>query len=138
MGKTDWKAEAKALKKQLKSLNGAAQAAKPVAKKAKVVSPLAPARFPDLPQIRGVEFAADGEDHGVFEGVRPAADAVERRGRERARREGLIPVGVHRLPADPDEDDQGDRKNEEVERTYALGIGRTACRVRSQDSGESS
>jgi glutamate N-acetyltransferase/amino-acid N-acetyltransferase len=58
MGKTDWKAEAKALKKELKSLNGAAKAAKPVAKKAKVVSPLAPAHFPALPQIRGVEFAA--------------------------------------------------------------------------------
>ena len=58
MGKTDWKAEAKALKKQLKSLTGAAKAAKPLAKKAKVVSPLAPAHFPALPQIRGVEFAA--------------------------------------------------------------------------------
>ena len=58
MGKTDWKAEAKALKKELKSLNGAAKAAKPVAKKAKVVSPLAPKGFPTLPQIRGIEFAA--------------------------------------------------------------------------------
>lgn len=63
MGKTDWKAEAKALRKELKSLTEAAQAAVPMAptptaKKAKLVSPLAPAHFPDLPQIRGVEFAA--------------------------------------------------------------------------------
>ena len=58
MGKTDWKAEAKALKKELKSLTGDAKAPKAAAKKAKVVSPLAPAHFPDLPQIRGVEFAA--------------------------------------------------------------------------------
>ena len=58
MGKTDWKAEAKALKKELKSLTKDVEAAQPVAKKAKVVSPLAPARFPDLPLIRGVEFAA--------------------------------------------------------------------------------
>ena len=49
MGKTDWKAEAKALKKELKSLTKDAEAAHPVAKNAKVVSPLAPARFPDLP-----------------------------------------------------------------------------------------
>lgn len=58
MGKTDWKAEAKALKKEIKSLSGAKKAQKPAAKKAKPVSPLAPARFPTLPQIRGVEFAA--------------------------------------------------------------------------------
>ena len=58
MSKTDWKAEAKALKKELKSLTGAAKATALPAKKAKVVSPLAPAGFPDLPQIRGVEFAA--------------------------------------------------------------------------------
>ena len=58
MGKTDWKAEAKALKKEIKALSGPKKAQKPVAKKAKPVSPLAPARFPTLPQIRGVEFAA--------------------------------------------------------------------------------
>ena len=58
MGKTDWKAEAKALKKEIKSLSGAKKAQKPVAKKAKVVSPLAPKGFPTLPQIRGIEFAA--------------------------------------------------------------------------------
>ena len=60
MGKTDWKAEAKALKKELKQLKAAAVAPQPAApaKKAKPVSPLAPARFPDLPLIRGVEFAA--------------------------------------------------------------------------------
>jgi glutamate N-acetyltransferase/amino-acid N-acetyltransferase len=59
MGKTDWKAEAKALKKELQALKDAK--AGPVAapvKKAKLVSPLAPDRFPDLPLIRGVEFAA--------------------------------------------------------------------------------
>ncbi len=57
MSKTDWKAEAKALKKQLKLL---AEAAPPAtsSKKAKPVSPLAPASFPDLPPIAGVEFAA--------------------------------------------------------------------------------
>ena len=54
MGKTDWKAEAKALKKELKSFTAAAVPAK----KATLVSPLAPERFPDLPLIRGVEFAA--------------------------------------------------------------------------------
>ncbi len=59
MGKTDWKAEAKALKKELKALHAAAAApAAAPAKKAKLVSPLAPERFPDLPLIRGVEFAA--------------------------------------------------------------------------------
>jgi glutamate N-acetyltransferase/amino-acid N-acetyltransferase len=58
MGKTDWKAEAKALKKEIKSLSGAKKAQKPAAKKAKPVSPLAPKRFPTLPQIRGVDFAA--------------------------------------------------------------------------------
>jgi glutamate N-acetyltransferase/amino-acid N-acetyltransferase len=49
MGK-DWKARAKALKKELKSL-------KP-AKAAKPVSPLAPAAFPDLPAIGGAAFAS--------------------------------------------------------------------------------
>ena len=58
MGKTDWKAEAKALKKEIKALSGPKKAQKPAAKKAKPVSPLAPARFPTLPQICGVEFAA--------------------------------------------------------------------------------
>ncbi|MEO8243980.1 MAG: bifunctional glutamate N-acetyltransferase/amino-acid acetyltransferase ArgJ [bacterium] len=62
MAKTDWKAEAKAMKKQLKLLRqaaGPAVPAKPVAvKKAKAVSPLAPAAFPDLPRIAGVAFAA--------------------------------------------------------------------------------
>ena len=64
MAKTDWKAEAKAMKKQLKLLREAAPPAKvapakvaPV-KKAKPISPLAPAAFPDLPRIAGVEFAA--------------------------------------------------------------------------------
>ena len=54
MGKTDWKAEAKALKKELKSVMAPAVPAK----KATLVSPLAPERFPELPLIRGVEFAA--------------------------------------------------------------------------------
>jgi len=58
MGKTDWKAEAKALKKEIKALSGAKKVQKPASNKAKLVSPLAPARFPSLPQIRGVEFAA--------------------------------------------------------------------------------
>ena len=57
MAKTDWKAEAKSLKKQLKLLRDAAPPAVAV-KKAKPVSPLAPASFPDLPHIPGVEFAA--------------------------------------------------------------------------------
>ena len=57
MAKTDWRAEAKVLKKQLKLLRAAATPAVP-AKKAKPVSPLAPAAFPDLPRIAGVEFAA--------------------------------------------------------------------------------
>jgi glutamate N-acetyltransferase / amino-acid N-acetyltransferase len=56
MGKTDWKATAKALKKKLGKLKGAKT---PVAaKKAKPVSPLAPASFPVLPMIKGAEFAA--------------------------------------------------------------------------------
>jgi glutamate N-acetyltransferase / amino-acid N-acetyltransferase len=55
MGKTDWKAEAKALKKKLKAL----QAPKAVAKPAKPVSPLAPkGGFPTLPRIAGATFAA--------------------------------------------------------------------------------
>jgi len=59
MAKTDWKAEAKVLKKQLKMLR-AEFGAKPakVGKPAKPVSPLAPASFPALPRIAGVAFAA--------------------------------------------------------------------------------
>ena len=74
MAKTDWKAEAKALKKKVRKLKDTlGAAAAPVAeavsdavgdvvaaaKKAlKPVSPLAPASFPALPAIRGAEFAA--------------------------------------------------------------------------------
>lgn len=54
MGKKDWKAKAKSLKKQLERLLPAAKAPKA----AKPVSPLAPAGFPVLPHIAGVEFAA--------------------------------------------------------------------------------
>jgi len=80
MAKTDWKAEAKALKKKLKALKDTVtETVAPVAervqervseavteviaaakKAAKPVSPLAPARFPDLPVIAGAEFAAIG------------------------------------------------------------------------------
>jgi glutamate N-acetyltransferase/amino-acid N-acetyltransferase len=63
MGKKDWKAKAKALKSALKALRGsvtpAASGAAP-AKAAKTVSPLAPAQFPNLPLIKGAEFAAIG------------------------------------------------------------------------------
>ena len=58
MGKKDWKSKAKALKKDLKALMSHQPAATVVVKKAKPVSPLAPASFPVLPQIAGVEFAA--------------------------------------------------------------------------------
>ena len=62
MAKTDWKAEAKSMKKQLKLLRQSAEPAAPAkpvpAKKPKPVSPLAPLSFPDLPRIAGVEFAA--------------------------------------------------------------------------------
>ncbi len=64
MAKTDWKAEAKSLKKKVKALKASAapsilEAAAPAAKKAKIVSPLAPKDgFPKLPIIRGVEFSA--------------------------------------------------------------------------------
>ena len=78
MAKTDWKAEARALKKKVRKLkDNLTAAAGPVAeavsdavsgavgdvvaaaKKAmKPVSPLAPARFPLLPAIKGAEFAA--------------------------------------------------------------------------------
>ena len=57
MAKTDWKAEAKSLKKQIELLRQSTPSTIP-AKKAKPVSPLAPAAFPDLPDIAGVEFAA--------------------------------------------------------------------------------
>jgi glutamate N-acetyltransferase/amino-acid N-acetyltransferase len=62
MAKTDWKAEAKVLKKQLKMLRtelGAKPAKLPtVVKPPKPVSPLAPASFPALPRVAGVSFAA--------------------------------------------------------------------------------
>ena len=58
MGKTDWKAEAKALKKKLRKLQDKGTEAPAAPKKAKPVSPLAPASFPALPRIRGAEFAA--------------------------------------------------------------------------------
>lgn len=78
MAKTDWKSEAKALKKKVRKLKDSlTAAAAPVAeavteavseavnevvtaaKKAlKPVSPLAPASFPVLPAIKGAEFAA--------------------------------------------------------------------------------
>lgn len=62
MAKTDWKAEANALKKKVKALkarlSNQPEQAKP-AKAAKPVSPLAPkGGFPALPRIAGVEFAA--------------------------------------------------------------------------------
>ena len=59
MGKTDWKARAKALKKQLKAARAAMAPEPVVAKPAKPVSPLAPAGgFPALPRIAGASFAA--------------------------------------------------------------------------------
>ena len=78
MAKTDWKAEAKALKKKVRKLkdsltaaagpvaeavsgavSGAVSDVVSAAKKAlKPVSPLAPASFPVLPAIKGAEFAA--------------------------------------------------------------------------------
>ncbi|EKX58238.1 Glutamate N-acetyltransferase [Rhodobacter sp. AKP1] len=60
MGKTDWKDEAKSLKKKLSKLKARVKAEKPEAKTAgaKPVSPLAPASFPTLPAIGGVEFSA--------------------------------------------------------------------------------
>lgn len=80
MGKTDWKAEAKTLKRKVKKLrDDIAAAAGPVAeavsgavseavsdvvkaakKAVKPVSPLAPEAFPELPVIAGAEFAAIG------------------------------------------------------------------------------
>ncbi len=78
MAKTDWKSEAKALKKKVRKLkdnltaaaapvasavteavSGAVNEVVTAAKKAlKPVSPLAPASFPVLPAIKGAEFAA--------------------------------------------------------------------------------
>ena len=63
MAKTDWKAKAKALKKKLKSVRAdigdtVANVAEAVRKATKPVSPLAPAAFPNLQPIAGVEFAA--------------------------------------------------------------------------------
>ena len=70
MAKTDWKAEAKALKKKFKALKETVEAAAAetvetvveavkTAKKAKLVSPLAPkGGFPALPVIKGAEFSA--------------------------------------------------------------------------------
>jgi glutamate N-acetyltransferase/amino-acid N-acetyltransferase len=78
MAKTDWKAEAKALKKKVRKLkdsltaaagpvaeavseavSGAVEDVVAAAKKAlKPVSPLAPASFPVLPAVKGAEFAA--------------------------------------------------------------------------------
>ncbi|MBC7675101.1 MAG: bifunctional ornithine acetyltransferase/N-acetylglutamate synthase, partial [Rhodoferax sp.] len=55
MGKTDWKAKAKSLKKKLAALTGDTAPAKA----AKPISPLAPKDgFPSLPRIAGVEFSA--------------------------------------------------------------------------------
>ena len=59
MAKTDWKAEAKALKKKVKALQARLPDKPAKAKAAKPVSPLAPKDgFPALPRIAGVEFAA--------------------------------------------------------------------------------
>ena len=57
MAKKDWKSKAKALKSEVKALRDGAASPK-AAKKAKAVSPLAPATFPALPVIAGAEFAA--------------------------------------------------------------------------------
>jgi len=67
MAKTDWKAEAKTLKKKVRKLKekvaetvvGAPAAPAATKAKSKMVSPLAPkGGFPALPRIPGVEFAA--------------------------------------------------------------------------------
>ncbi len=59
MGKTDWKAEAKKLKKKLAALGETVEAAVAKVKPSNPVSPLAPAGgFPDLPVIDGVAFSA--------------------------------------------------------------------------------
>ena len=57
MAKSEWKAEAKGLKKKLRKLKDALTQTAAV-KKPKPISPLAPASFPHLPPIAGVEFAA--------------------------------------------------------------------------------
>lgn len=67
MAKTDWKAEAKDLKKKVRKLKSklaetisvVTEEVRDVVKPAKLVSPLAPkGGFPALPKISGVEFAA--------------------------------------------------------------------------------
>ena len=58
MAKTDWKAEARELKKALKLAQTDPVPAQKPGKATKPVSPLAPASFPKLPRIAGVEFAA--------------------------------------------------------------------------------
>ena len=59
MGKTDWKAKAKKLKKKLAAVTAAAITPAETPKAAKPVSPLAPkGGFPSLPTIRGASFAA--------------------------------------------------------------------------------
>ena len=72
MAKTDWKAEAKALKKKLRKKvealsseldqlrEGVVETVVAAVKPAKPVSPLAPAAFPTLPIIKGAAFAAIG------------------------------------------------------------------------------
>jgi glutamate N-acetyltransferase / amino-acid N-acetyltransferase len=55
MGKADWKAKAKSLKKKVAALRAGSM---PAGGSAKRVSPLAPAAFPDLPEIAGAEFAS--------------------------------------------------------------------------------
>lgn len=72
MAKTDWKAEAKALKKKLKKKvasltseldqlrDGVVETVAAAVKPAKPVSPLAPTAFPTLPVIKGASFAAIG------------------------------------------------------------------------------
>ncbi len=59
MAKTDWKSEAKALRKKVKGLKSRLPDQTGQTKAAKPVSPLAPkGGFPSLPRIAGVEFAA--------------------------------------------------------------------------------
>lgn len=58
MAKTDWKAEAKALKKALKAVKTPPKPAEIAVNRPKPVSPLAPASFPVLPHIAGVSFSA--------------------------------------------------------------------------------
>jgi len=62
MAKKELKAKVKSLKAKLKAATAAPEVTTPAGeakvKKAKLVSPLAPAAFPSLPLIAGVEFAA--------------------------------------------------------------------------------